>query len=52
MFDFDDITADEERAEAAAERRRLRPHWCRDCLGRVGPGSPCYEEPEEQENEE
>jgi hypothetical protein len=51
MFDMDDITADEERADAAAERRRLRPHWCQTCLGRVGPGSPCYEDPEEQENE-
>lgn len=42
------------RAEAAQERReRARwRHWCEDCHGHTGPGSPCVEEPPEAQDEE
>ncbi|MBL0390576.1 hypothetical protein JJ685_05410 [Ramlibacter monticola] len=42
------MDAAELRAEDRAERRRLRGHWCRDCLGHTGPGSPCAPESEEE----
>jgi hypothetical protein len=49
--DYDDDIRDELRAEAAAERRRLRPHWCEDCRGFSG--GPCdFGEPEEQDEEQ
>jgi hypothetical protein len=38
LFAFDNDVDDdlsELRAEAAAERRRLRPHWCSECMGLV-----------------
>jgi hypothetical protein len=52
MFHADDIERDELRAEAAAERRRLRPHFCMECLGHTGPNSPCYVEPETEAEED
>jgi hypothetical protein len=44
---------EEARAEAIAERRHLARmnHWCRDCLGFTGPGSPCAIEEDEPEDE-
>jgi hypothetical protein len=51
LFAFDNDVDDdlsELRAEAAAERRRLRPHWCSECRGFDGPGSPCYVEPDDE----
>lgn len=36
-------------AEDRERRRRLARmnHWCRDCLGHTGPGSPCAIEEDE-----
>lgn len=50
--DYDEDEAMRLRAEDRQERRRLRTHWCRDCLGFDGLGSPCYVEPEEDEEGE
>lgn len=47
--DYEDPEAAELRAEDREQRRRLRPHWCRDCLGRSG--GPCDPEPEDQQEE-
>lgn len=34
-------------------RPRMRHHWCDICHGHTGPGSPCAEDPpEEQQDEE
>jgi hypothetical protein len=51
LADYDDLR-DELRAEAAAERRRLRPHWCSECRGHTGQGSPCAPDDNEREEEE
>ena len=48
--DYEDPEASELRAEARAERRRMRPHWCRDCLGHTGPGSPCAPDDEDDDS--
>jgi hypothetical protein len=46
-FDDRDSDYDELRAEAMAERRARRGHWCETCHGHTGPGSPCApDEPE------
>lgn len=50
MYDYDDTY--EMRVQAAAERRRLRPHWCPECRGFTQKGSPCYEEPQEEREDE
>ncbi|HET8744634.1 MAG TPA: hypothetical protein VFM98_03445 [Ramlibacter sp.] len=47
---FDDMEADELRAEARLERQRMHGHWCETCHGFTQPGSPCA--PEEDEDEE
>jgi cytochrome c5 len=54
-----DSDYDELRAEAAAERRATRAlyHWCDECHGHTGPGSPCYaggdeDEPQQADDEE
>ena len=54
MNAWSDIDMDELRAEDEAERRRLRPHWCSECHGFTGPGSPCRpdEDDDEQTNEQ
>jgi hypothetical protein len=51
LADYDDLR-DELRSEAAAERRRLRPHWCSECHGHTGQGSPCAPDDDEREEEE
>lgn len=45
------VAYDEMRAEAAEDRRRSARmnHWCTECNGNVGKGSPCYVEPQEPE---
>lgn len=53
MSRYDDAPADLV-AEVYAERARYRRmrHFCMECLGRTGPGSPCFEpEPEEEQEE-
>ena len=52
MNEWDDDLRDELRAEDRAERRRLRPHFCMDCLGHTGPGSRCAPELEDEEEPE
>lgn len=47
--DIPDDVYDELRAETLAARRRDRSHWCETCHGKTGPGSPCAEEPENEE---
>lgn len=39
------------RAEAQAERAhgRRRRHWCQECRGHTGPGSPCHEPADDDE---
>lgn len=51
-FEFEDPEADELRAMDRAERRRLRPHWCSECLGFTGPGSPCEPAPLDADDDE
>lgn len=54
IFDEYDNEAADLRAEARAERRRQRSHWCETCMGHTGPGSPCApdeDEPEQDEDE-
>ena len=46
-YDPEDIPNDVREEMADERRRRARDrHWCPDCLGHTGPGSPCYQEPE------
>lgn len=42
--DYEDAEAAELRAQDRAERREQAKwrHWCDECHGRIGPGSPCY----------
>jgi hypothetical protein len=47
----DDDNNDAERAEARAQRRRW-PHWCEECHGHTGRGSPCAEPPEDTDGVE
>lgn len=52
--DLTDDLCSMEREEYAYEARmqRTRYHWCRDCLGHTGPGSPCaQDEPQDNEQE-
>lgn len=57
FYDWHESIADvdeDARAEAAAERRqraRMR-HWCTECHGNTGPGSPCFIELEPAEDED
>jgi hypothetical protein len=55
IFDYDDTDVDMELVyEAREQRRRARRmwHWCDECHGHTGPGSPCYVEPEESRDDE
>ena len=48
-YDPDDIPNDVREEMADERRRRARDrHWCPECLGHTGPGSPCYQGPEEK----
>lgn len=53
--DLRELDVDEDvRREVIDERRRARlaRHWCQDCHGHTGPGSPCYVDPEDDEQGE
>jgi hypothetical protein len=51
MNDFHENDDDDLRAEARRERAEQSRawHWCSDCHGHTGPGSPCYDGPEPEE---
>jgi hypothetical protein len=50
--DTDDLS--DLRAEDAAQRRKAARlnHWCTECFGRTGPGSPCHVEPDDEPEDE
>lgn len=50
-YDYDEAPYELYR-EAQAQRRRYLPHWCPECRGFTQPGSPCYEEPEQEQESE
>ena len=53
MLDLEDIPYDvrEDMARERARRAQYR-HWCEECHGQTGPGSPCAIEPPEPEEQE
>jgi hypothetical protein len=52
--DYEAPEAADLRAEARVERRRVARlrHWCSECLGFTGSGSPCALEPDEEPEDE
>lgn len=50
MSDYDDFAANDlaDLRKEFGRPVRYRPHWCDECHGRTGRGSPCYEEPQEE----
>lgn len=49
LFDYDpdDIPSDVREEMYEERRRRIQArHWCDECHGHTGPGSPCHIEPD------